>query len=167
MASMPSPKQQFLDTFTMEHATTMKVLNAFPKDQGEFRPHPKAKTARELAWNFVIEQGLLSAGLTSTLDLATAFKPAPANFNGIVEQFDSDFKKLADLIKNTPDDKFNTTTVKFLAGPGKIADFPMPQFAWFLLCDQIHHRGQYSVYLRMAGGKVPSIYGPSADEPWM
>jgi len=24
-----------------------------------------------------------------------------------------------------------------------------------------------SVYLRMAGGKVPSIYGPSADEPWM
>ena len=28
-------------------------------------------------------------------------------------------------------------------------------------------RGQFSVYLRMAGGKVPSIYGPSADEPWM
>ena len=30
----------------------------------------------------------------------------------------------------------------------------------------IHHRGQFSVYLRMAGGKVPSIYGPSADEKW-
>ena len=29
--------------------------------------------------------------------------------------------------------------------------------------DQIHHRGQFSIYLRMAGGKVPSIYGPSAD----
>jgi uncharacterized damage-inducible protein DinB len=36
-----------------------------------------------------------------------------------------------------------------------------------MLCDQIHHRGQFSVYLRMADGKVPSIYGPSLDEPWM
>ena len=27
----------------------------------------------------------------------------------------------------------------------------------------IHHRGQLSAYLRAMGGKVPSIYGPSAD----
>jgi len=39
-------------------------------------------------------------------------------------------------------------------------------FLWFLLMDMVHHRGQFSVYLRMADGKVPSIYGPSADEPW-
>ena len=31
----------------------------------------------------------------------------------------------------------------------------------------IHHRGQLSVYLRLAGVKVPSIYGPTADETWM
>ncbi len=27
-----------------------------------------------------------------------------------------------------------------------------------------HHRGQLSVYLRLLGVPVPSIYGPSADE---
>ena len=27
-----------------------------------------------------------------------------------------------------------------------------------------HHRGQLSVYLRLAGAVVPSMYGPSADE---
>jgi uncharacterized damage-inducible protein DinB len=27
----------------------------------------------------------------------------------------------------------------------------------------IHHRGQLSVYLRPAGGKVPAIYGESYD----
>jgi uncharacterized damage-inducible protein DinB len=27
-----------------------------------------------------------------------------------------------------------------------------------------HHRGQLCVYLRQVGAKVPSIYGPSADE---
>ena len=26
--------------------------------------------------------------------------------------------------------------------------------------------GQLSTYLRVMGAKVPSIYGPSADEPW-
>ncbi|MBI1806965.1 MAG: hypothetical protein HYR76_07940, partial [Ignavibacteria bacterium] len=31
----------------------------------------------------------------------------------------------------------------------------------------VHHRGQLSVYLRIVDAKVPSIYGPSADEPWM
>jgi uncharacterized damage-inducible protein DinB len=27
-----------------------------------------------------------------------------------------------------------------------------------------HHRGQLTVYLRLMGAKVPSIYGPSADD---
>jgi uncharacterized damage-inducible protein DinB len=38
---------------------------------------------------------------------------------------------------------------------------------WFALMDQIHHRGQFSVYMRLTGAKVPSIYGPTADESWM
>src|SRR5829696_2466211 len=33
------------------------------------------------------------------------------------------------------------------------------------LLDQIHHRGQFSVYLRIVDAKVPSIYGPTADDP--
>jgi uncharacterized damage-inducible protein DinB len=28
----------------------------------------------------------------------------------------------------------------------------------------VHHRGQAAVYLRLLGAKVPSIYGPSADD---
>lgn len=28
----------------------------------------------------------------------------------------------------------------------------------------IHHRGQLSSYIRPMGGRVPSIYGPSADD---
>ena len=36
---------------------------------------------------------------------------------------------------------------------------------WLFFFDAIHHRGQLSTYIRPMGGKVPSIYGPSADEP--
>jgi uncharacterized damage-inducible protein DinB len=36
---------------------------------------------------------------------------------------------------------------------------------WLALFDAVHHRGQLSTYIRPMGGKVPSIYGPSADSP--
>ena len=36
----------------------------------------------------------------------------------------------------------------------------------FALVHGVHHRGQLSGYLRPMGGKVPSIYGGSADETW-
>ena len=42
---------------------------------------------------------------------------------------------------------------------------PLGHMFWIGLFDAIHHRGQLSVYLRPMGGKVPSIYGPSADDP--
>ena len=35
----------------------------------------------------------------------------------------------------------------------------------FVFSHLIHHRGQLSVYLRLLDVPVPSIYGPSADEP--
>jgi uncharacterized damage-inducible protein DinB len=57
--------------------------------------------------------------------------------------------------------------VKFFTGPKTIGEIPLIDFLRLMLHDEIHHRGQFSVYKRMADGRVPSIYGPSADEPWM
>jgi uncharacterized damage-inducible protein DinB len=39
------------------------------------------------------------------------------------------------------------------------------EFLWYLFFDAIHHRGQLSTYIRPMGGEVPSIYGPSGDDP--
>jgi uncharacterized damage-inducible protein DinB len=51
----------------------------------------------------------------------------------------------------------------------KIGELLMEQslggFLWYLFFDAIHHRGQLSTYIRPMGGKVPSIYGPSGDDP--
>lgn len=164
---MPSPRETFLGVFKREHATTMKVLRALPPGQSEFRPHERSQCARDLAWTFVMEQGLITHAINGTLKLTGSMPKAPENYDQIVDQFDADFAELCTLIEKTGDDRFNNGTVTFPAAPGKLADYPIGDFAWFMLFDQIHHRGQFSVMLRMAGGKVPSIYGPSADEPWM
>jgi len=48
-------------------------------------------------------------------------------------------------------------------GDRSIMKAPRQVMAWILLFDAIHHRGQISTLIRPMGGKVPSIYGPSAD----
>jgi uncharacterized damage-inducible protein DinB len=57
--------------------------------------------------------------------------------------------------------------VPFMTGPRQFGEVSKLALCMLMLNDSIHHRGQLSVYLRMSGGKVPSIYGPSRDEPWM
>jgi len=37
-------------------------------------------------------------------------------------------------------------------------------FRDFTMSHLIHHRGQFSVYLRLLNIPVPSTYGPTADE---
>jgi uncharacterized damage-inducible protein DinB len=89
----------------------------------------------------------------------------PDSWNGMVGEVDRAFRKISDEVKAVGEPQLNTT-VKFMTGPKQMGDVRRLDFLWFLLNDMIHHRGQFSVYLRMAGGKVPAIYGPSKDEPW-
>jgi uncharacterized damage-inducible protein DinB len=73
---------------------------------------------------------------------------------------------MIDKVKHTPEVELNKT-MKFMTGPKQTGDMRKADILWTGLMDTIHHRGQLSVYLRIAGAKVPSIYGPSLDEPWM
>ena len=163
----PSPKQQFLDAYERELAITMRVLRAYPTDQTELRPHSLCKTARELAWIFVLERGLGTAVLNNNLAALTpgTTPPPPDSWDDILGALEGAHKKFAALVSSIPDEQM-FETVKFFTGPRTLGDVPRLDFVWFLLSDQIHHRGQFSIYLRMAGAKVPSIYGPSRDEPW-
>jgi hypothetical protein len=166
--STSSAKQELIDSLTREHAKTLKVLRALPPEQSEFRPHPRSKNARELAWTFVMEQGVIERALDDQLNFSGGGSPpppVPVDFQAIVGKFEKGFQTLVDKVKRTPEAKFRST-IKVPTGPGQMGDWSKMAFAWFILSDQIHHRGQLSVYVRMTGGKVPAIYGPSADETW-
>jgi len=165
----PSPKQQFLEAYEREHATTQQVLQAFPASQSELQPHPRCKTARELAWVFVLERGLGKAGLANAFASGAPTgggpAPAPAEWSDVLSSLDQAHADFRDAFSGYSDEEL-LEPIKFFGGPQTVIDIPRIDFAYFLLSDQIHHRGQFSIYLRMADGKVPSIYGPSGDEPW-
>jgi uncharacterized damage-inducible protein DinB len=164
--AVPTVKQQFIDALKREHATTKKVIDAFPSDQPDFKPHPRSNSAKQLLWTFAIEERLILLALKNELKLGGGFPKAPETWDECYDAFLQTHSELLHELESAKDDDF-AGTVKFFTGPGTMGDYPKSEFMGFMLGDQIHHRGQMSVYIRMAGGKVPSIYGPSADEPWM
>jgi uncharacterized damage-inducible protein DinB len=162
-------RQAFLDAYQREHEITMRVLRAYPTDQLDLRPHPKCKTAREVAWVFVLERGLGTRVWNDELEklMASGAPPEPPeSWDALLAALESAHAEFGEVIRATPADRLHEN-VRFFVAPKTMGEIPRMQWLWFLLHDQIHHRGQFSVYLRMADGRVPSIYGPSGDEPWM
>jgi uncharacterized damage-inducible protein DinB len=158
-----SAKAAFLRTLQEEHAKTRKLLHAFPGEKSEFKPHERSNTAMMLAWTFVVEEQLMLKAIQKNLQLGAGFPKPPDSWKAILEMFDQGHDQvLQALAGNAALDG----TITFFVGPKQTGDYQIMDFLWFMLHDQIHHRGQLSVYTRMAGGKVPAIYGPSADEPW-
>jgi uncharacterized damage-inducible protein DinB len=158
-------KEQFLSAVAREFPTTVKLLKAYPASQGDMKPHPTARSARELAWVFVTEEKAGEQALDGAIDFGK-MPPPPATMPDAISTYEKAHAALVERIKRTPDADLNKT-VKFFTAPKQMGDVRKMDILWFMLMDSVHHRGQFSVYLRMAGGKVPSIYGPSGDEPWM
>lgn len=162
-----TPKQQFLSEYEKEFETTLRVLRAYPEDQLELRPHPRARTARELAWVFALERTLGQMVFKDEFieNMGGETPTPPESWDALLAAYEKGHRDYGDLIRSTPDEEI-FAPVRFVVGPRKIGTLSRIEWLWFLHHDEIHHRGQFSVYLRMAGGKVPSIYGPSADDPW-
>jgi uncharacterized damage-inducible protein DinB len=158
-------KSRLLHSFEREHACTMKVLRAFPSDQADFKPHERSNSARRLASAFVVEQQLMLRALKGEPVLGGGSAGVPEAWNDLLDAFEQTGREVIAQLRS-PENASLAGTATFYVAPKQTGEIPLETFVEFLLHDQIHHRGQMSVYLRMAGGKVPSIYGPTADEPW-
>src|SRR5262245_27357727 len=162
-------KDMFIQSFERETAITLKLLRAFPADRAEYRPHEKSRSARELAFIFVSEQGMAGRAIDGTLNFSGGgpnHPEIPATLPEVIAAFDNAVRATKDKVAKTSEADLNKPA-QFPIGPGKLGDFRVMDIVWITLQDQIHHRGQLSVYLRLVGAKVPSIYGPTADETWM
>jgi uncharacterized damage-inducible protein DinB len=153
--------------YDQELPTTLKIIKAYPDDRLDLKPAEKSKNAKDLIWTMVQDLMIANLAIKGTIDWQVLSQPAPATLNEIITAFEAEAKKIKSKLKNTKPDKFKKSKVEFFVAPKKMDKIPLGSFWLFILKDQIHHRGQLSVYIRIAGAKLPSIYGPTADEPWM
>lgn len=160
-----------LPEFDQETATTRRVLERLPLGDAakqDWRPHEKSMTMQRLAGHISEMCGWLATTInTPELDFGgpEAYKPfLPATTEELLAHFDKGTAEArAALAGATDAQMMETWTLKF---NGNVM-FSMPRVAvvrGMCMNHVIHHRGQLSVYLRMNGVPVPSIYGPSADE---
>jgi uncharacterized damage-inducible protein DinB len=152
----------FLKFWDKEAAATRKVISRIPQERSDYRPDPKARNAREIAWLMVREEIALAEGLMKG-QLEWVEVPTPTTVKEIVDTYDRQHDVVTSTLKG-----FDAATwerrVPFMYQGQEVMSETGIGSAWGFLFDLIHHRGQLSTYLRPMGSTVPAIYGPSADE---
>jgi uncharacterized damage-inducible protein DinB len=158
-------KEMYLQTWEREFQTTLKILKAYPQEKLDLRPAEKSRSAKDLLWTFVMEEKVIDGVVKGQIDFTNMPKP-PAMKQEIISTYEATHKEMVTKVKNLSEQELNTA-IPFMVAPKQMGQVKRSDILWMMLMDSVHHRGQLSVYLRVAGAKVPSIYGPSADEPWM
>lgn len=153
-------RARFLKVWEKEAKTTRNVISRIPEGS-DYRPDPKSRIAREIAWLIVREEVVLAEGLEKGV-LEWAEVPAPATIKEVLDAYDR-----ANLVKRVQavDAARWDGRVPFRMQGQEVMNETGAENAWGFLLDIIHHRGQLTTYLRAMGSTVPQIYGPSADEP--
>jgi uncharacterized damage-inducible protein DinB len=152
----------FLQTIASERDITKRVVAAVPSTKTDYKHDPKGRTALELATH-VVESDVWF--LNSIADGAFNFDPEKSlkPFKSAAEAvawYEKNFQPAFDRVAKLPGEKL-VQVVDFFG-----MKMPNYQYLMFAINHAVHHRGQLSTFLRPMGGKVPDIYGGSADEPW-
>jgi uncharacterized damage-inducible protein DinB len=137
-----------LPEFDQEMATTRRVLERVPSEKGEWKPHPKS----------------FSLGHLTQLNLGSYPGYSYEKTETLLKSFDKHVSESRKAIAAATDSDF---AVLWSLKHGERVIFSMPRgpVVRQTINHLVHHRGQLTVYLRLIDVPVPSIYGPTADEP--
>jgi uncharacterized damage-inducible protein DinB len=150
-----------LDGITREAEITKKVIAAVPDSASSYKPDPKARTAKELAWHIANSDIQFLEGVADLNFKMEAPEHKPETSAEVVAWYDGKVKQgVARIAAMTPEQLL--TPVPFFG----VFNLPAVLYLGFLSSHSIHHRGELTTYLRPMGSKVPSIYGGSYDEPF-
>jgi uncharacterized damage-inducible protein DinB len=146
-----------------EYPVFIKVLKALPQDRFDYRPHERSPSAAEVVWTLALETkaccDLVDSGRANWKPV-----PPPADPNAILVAFQEHSAALDDRLQRMNDAGWRKS-VQLLINDKLEREATVGEFLWYIFFDAIHHRGQLSAYIRPMGGQVPSIYGPSGDDP--
>ena len=156
-----------LPQFDHEMTITRRVLERAPENRFDWTPHSKSFSLGALAAHVANLPAWGADALTTTeYDVATSQPPtAPASASALLTTFDDNVAATRSALVGKTDEEL---LVMWTLTRGGKTLFSMPRVSvlrGFVLSHLIHHRGQLSVYLRLLDVPIPSIYGPSADEP--
>lgn len=161
---MKNFREYYQECFAAERPKFIRVIKAVPADQADYRPHPRSTSAGDLVW-------LLANELHDACELVdrgeVTYVPRPApTVSESVAAYERNAENLEKRFETLDDARWERKA-RLLVDGKTVWETSLGDMLFGFLFDAIHHRGQLSSYLRPMGAKVPSIYGPSADDPGM
>jgi uncharacterized damage-inducible protein DinB len=158
--------QSLIPEFEKETALTRKALARVPDDRPDWKPHPKSFSLAHLAQLVATMPSWITSMLTQpALDLAKSPGYRNQSTASLLAQFDAMTAEAIDALRGASDEDMAATwTLRH--GDRTLYSAIRRDVVRETINHMIHHRAQLTVYLRLLDVPVPSMYGPTADEPW-
>ena len=158
--------ETFAAELQQEAATTRRVLERVPDEHLAWRPHPKSMSLGQLAYHIAVLPRSISR-LLQELSAEAPRVPLPEGtpVAEMIALLDAAVPFAVEQLAAWGDDGLRATWR--MTREGKTL-MEMPRLAMVrtvMLNHWYHHRGQLTVYLRLLDVALPSVYGPSADDP--
>jgi uncharacterized damage-inducible protein DinB len=159
----------FLTELESEAAKSRRVLEQVPAGKRDWKPHERSMALGYLSDLVANIPSWVAYAITlDELDIApkggATYKPAPLNTSAeLVAALDKAVAQARDALGKTTDTHLETRW-RLLAAGQLALEQPRHDVIRDAFLHSAHHRGQMTVYLRLLGAKVPSVYGPTADD---
>jgi uncharacterized damage-inducible protein DinB len=153
----------FLSRWKSELPAFVRVLKALPDARLDYSPHARSRPAGRIAAG-IAEDARALAEIIEKGEAHWQGGMNPRSTDELVEVFERNAARLTEILEGVDDAKWESHG-RLLASGQIVFAGPIREHCWWILFDGVHHRGQLSAYIRPMGGKVPSIYGPSGDDP--
>lgn len=154
-------KQQFIE----EGAITRSMLSRVPDDKFDYKPHVKSMDMKQLVTHLADLPGWIQLTFaTDELDFAKPYdQPQINNKQDLMAYFEKRYN--GGLSAFVPENEALLDKPWTLRNGDKIySTDPKIDVIRMSFSQQIHHRAQLGVYLRLLDIPIPGSYGPSADE---
>ena len=163
-------REFFVRRWEEESPGFLRVLRALPSDRLAYRPHQGSRSAAEMAALLVsLQQSCLDLCTSQRSSYSTVMRWHPAGRTAILDEMIAAYEvlhhALAEKLRNLDDVTWNHQAWMIVGEQEILLKDTVGGLLWLALFDAVHHRGQLTTYIRPMGGKVPSIYGPSGDDP--
>ena len=156
---MYSKVTEFIEDWKYESESTLKVFENLTDDSLDFKPDKYVRSPGRLALHIVTTLGEMVQRTGLKFDATPEDAPLPSAVKEICDEYKKSSEGMLNAVKKEWKDESLLEEVNLYGQnwkKGKVLSV--------LVNHQTHHRGQLAVVMRLAGLKVPGVYGPAREE---
>ncbi len=150
---------EFIKDWKYESESTLKVFENLTDDSLDFKPNKDVRSPGRLAWHIVTTLGEMVHRTGLKFDATPEDTPLPSTVNEFTDEYKRSSEGMLNAVEKEWNDESLLEEVKLYGQnwkKGKVLSV--------LVNHQTHHRGQLTIVMRLAGLKVPGVYGPAKEE---